>query len=246
MDGGDKSDRGTVDLDPGIYSRGISQDKPWEKCLLKGHVLGGEHTRGITQLTMTRDTSRRETLAVIDGKIHVFHLNSTPEDNSSFIVVGDEAHPVVDSSLYSNPSVVLPTIKSLEDITILPMLPRFASQDILVSVKDPSPHFLGRSGITFIIRIKSESLQSLSLSSPVWILDYKFRSVSDLENLDLSSAVRFNARQYLSENWVERLIQKDLSDPIFIQHWKRRVGESLQEYPEGSEKMPFSVRKQEM
>src|SRR5690606_38224669 len=106
--------------------------------------------------SLTRITQRLETWAVIDGKIILFHINSHPDNEGSYIVLGDHKHPLLDP-LFSQPrALLLPPIESLDDLSYLAMpasgSPRY--QDLLFSVKTPSP-FMGADGITFVVSISS-------------------------------------------------------------------------------------------
>ncbi len=111
--------------------------------ILTGKLLAGRITNGIlAQLELTSIDHRYESLALIDGKLTLFHLNTKEEDASSYLQLGSEKTPLVDILL--NAEVNFPEIKSVDDISIATGPATADGQLVLVSVKTQRHEPLGQ------------------------------------------------------------------------------------------------------
>lgn len=218
-----KSHRSDTDLEPGIYVRGPKQT--WDHALIKGNVLGRENSSGLMQLNLNKSTSRLEAWAVVDGKIVFFHVGTTPGDEGSYIVLGDERSPLIDPlQPVAMNSVNIPPIHSLDDVTVSVLEPNGypRGQNLLFSIKNPYSPYKEMDGLSFVVRLQGGSHHHsvLDLEYPATVLDFKFHNLGDLE--DLMAVKGFYSLNYFSKAGTEKL-----DDSLAVKVWKRQLRENV-------------------
>ena len=214
-----KSDRNDTELEPGIYVRGPKQT--WDHALIKGNVLGRENSSGLMQLNLNKSTSRLEAWAVVDGKIVLFHVGTTPDDEGSFIVIGDERSPLIDplQPMVMN-SVNIPLIRSLDEVTVSIQEPNGypRGQNILFSIKNPHSPYKDMNGLSFVVRLQggSHNFSVLDLEYPATLLDFRFHDLSSLEDL-------IAVKGFYSTNYFSKIGTEKRDDPTLVKVWKRHL-----------------------
>ena len=217
-----KSNRNDTELEPGIYVRGPKQT--WDHALIRGNVLGRENSSGLMQLNLSKSTSRLEAWAVVDGKIVLFHVGTTPDDTGSYIVLGDERSPLIDplQPVVMN-SVNIPPIRSLDDVTVSIQEPNGypRGQSIMFSLKNPYSPYKEMDGLSFVMRLQGgdHHYSVLDLEYPATLLDFRFHNLGELEDL---TAVK----GFYSVNYFSKIGTEHPDDPLAVKVWKRQLREN--------------------
>lgn len=217
-----ESHRNDTELEPGIYVRGPKQT--WDHALIKGNVLGRENSSGLMQLNLNKSTSRLEAWAVVDGRIVLFHAGTAPENEGSYIVLGDERSPLIDplQPVVMN-SVNIPSIQSLDDVTVSIQEPNGypRGQNILFSIKNPHSPYKDMDGLSFVVRLQggNHNFSVLDLEYPATLLDFRFHDLGNLEDL-------IGIKGFYSLNYFSKIGTEKRDDPKAVKVWKRQLREN--------------------
>ena len=112
-----ESNNGASERAPGIYVAGSTGE--WLP-LIQGKVLRGGGVQGVlSQLSLTEHTQRYESLAIVDGQLHLFRA---AEGDQVFetVQIGNTKNPIRDPVTSEPIDFISP--KSLEEVSILSLI----------------------------------------------------------------------------------------------------------------------------
>lgn len=191
----------------------------WELAI-QGQLLAGQTSQGIlAQFELTKRSGRYESAAVKDGRLVFFDLMSRASDPSTWIQIGGE-QGVSPRDLFSHADFDLDLIKSLSDVSVVPLELGVSGQAVLVSVKQKSP--LG-DGISFVLFLKDKSRNSdakIELASGAVIIDYQFRTDAQLQNIIFGDRV-------VSELALRYHSRPRQNDPPDLHRWRENLSSVL-------------------
>ncbi len=207
----------------GIYSS-VNEDGQ-KKVIFRGNVLAGNGNEGILdQLELTTRTARNEALAVLDGKLLMFHTTSDEKDPSTFVEVGSEEHPLIDP--VTGYPIELKPIKNTQHIQIAAGPIVGDTMSILISVKQNNQY--GGTGLTFILTVEVPTKakdRSIKLLHPPYLIDINFYSSSLLAGLFIDDESRVFSRHQAQQFALPR--RDDLN---FVKQWRSDLREWLAMY----------------
>ena len=212
---------GASKREAGIYN---ADEKGGWHVMIAGNPLTGAATQGlVAQLKLSELDRRYETVAIVDGKIHIFQMLSKRDDPKTFLKLGGPEAPAID--VMSNMQVAIPDVKRLEDFVVLPLAHSNAGQLVLFSVRGISP--MG-DGVTFAAYVKAASKAAegaLELSGPLFVLDYKFQTFDQLSKLECPSA---KGQGVYSRSLLNAYLRKRSNDePPGLSGWRTTLKEFL-------------------
>ena len=207
-------DGGNEKRSDGIYA--AAEDGAWTP-IASGKVLKGRANHGvIEQFGLTKYSKRYESLAVVNGLLHLIYL---PSKRFKPIVIGSESFSPVDA--ITGQPIKLPRIASHGDINVYANMPQQGRETVLVSVKFPDGSQFD--GVSFFFMLDAnETTEEPYFIRPPTVLDYRFRSPGELATLVKAKGLyseivakslskqRGEDTQVLTE-WREGLVS---SDPI--------------------------------
>ncbi|MBL7663923.1 MAG: hypothetical protein JNM93_02230 [Bacteriovoracaceae bacterium] len=220
-----KDDEGASKRAPGIYA---SIDKDW-KLIFPGELFRDREFHGIfTQLTdISNQTQNYESLAIINGKIILFNINSNFEDENSFIDLSGKNGQL--SDLASGQQIEVLPITNSRDVTLHKINNSTKNQyTLLFSVKQNLPG-LG-TGLTFFLNLSITSKGPLATwpTVPPMVIDYKYKPLSEITSAVMPSNA--GVRLY-SENLLRRIVNPvsglKTNNP-HITEWVGKVKSALQ------------------
>ncbi len=200
---------------PGIYFQDGVGD--WIPAVL-GKVLAGDTSQGIVaEFSLTKNTGLFESVAVVDGQVVVFNIESRPDKPNSYFVIGAEGSKPVD--ILSGRPYNLPRIQSLRDVQVaLFDQETQKGQGFLVSFRNTSP--IG-TGITFAGMLKrSEPKGNVQLVGSPKILDYEFHGFQDLKALIHPDDQRAGT---IPDDALRGYITDKPDDPPVLRTWRRNL-----------------------
>ncbi|MDB5037855.1 MAG: hypothetical protein JWQ35_1383, partial [Bacteriovoracaceae bacterium] len=206
--------------EPGIYFG--DQDGNW-KLAIKGNVLAGETSQGILgEFSLSKTSGRYESIAVVDGKIILFHQRTRFENPESYIELSPKHILPVD--VFARHPFELEPIQKFQDVQASLMEEASEGQGILFSIRQKSPF---GSGVTFAAFLKKkgtdEQSSSLTLASEPRILDFNFHNYSELQRLVHLEHTKYGV---ISENVLNHYMKEQENDPPALEAWRK----SLQYY----------------
>lgn len=213
---------------PGLYVREGERGN-WGLAI-PGSVLSPKRSGGFSaQLSLTSRTQRSESIAVLNGRLTLFSVNSRADRPETLVVFGgDSGTKPVDSSTGSE--IDVPEITTLEDLSLYHKEVSVGERTIeviLVSVKSRSP--LG-TGMTFAFALDPEPNKGDDLVlryAPV-LLDWHFQDAEALSRLIVTTGTSGNSFTGLvSANALRRLAQPQEGDPVPVALWRKRIVQAL-------------------
>lgn len=206
-------------LEPGIYAQKKGSDDL--TLLLPGIVtdVGGGFNGVIAQFpNYSKNSSREETLLILDGKLILFSNQSRAENKNSYIEFGSAENPLVDgltgqtinlSALLETDSVQVHTTETANAV------------HLLVSIKQPN-HF--GTGVTFAAVLPPRNQQpegELKFLNPPTIIDYNFLNKQELQNLVPAASGTTTDMSVVSRLHLLQLSRAKSGDNPIIVEWKQ-------------------------
>jgi hypothetical protein len=170
-----------------------------------GKILMSSVVRGvIAELGIHQVDSRFPAIAISDGYLTLFTINSRAKKLDSYIRIGSERTPIIDP--LTGLPIYLAPIQSLDEVAVLAQASSSASQVVLFSVKGQGGS--GGKGITFAISMESGKYNQagIRLSQPPVLLDNVFRNEQTLAHLipNQSAVSQIYSPQHLRNLSVSR------------------------------------------
>lgn len=231
----------TSDDGPSARAAGIfvaDEQGRWHSSL-PGKILTGRLTHGIlTQLDIRTFSQRYEGIAILDGKLTIFSVNTRAADKDSFAVLGDSTYPLQD--VMHSQEVRMPAITSVEDVQIFAGRETKHGQLILISVKEKSLH---GTGVTIAVYLKAGTARDskLSLAGAPVVIDYEFQDVNKLRLLSQNAGLvngggaTGSSEGVISKLLVQSLARRAPTDPQVVALWKTELLRKLKETEQGKE-----------
>ncbi len=213
----------------GFYSRDKSGGE-W-RPVTYGKIIPSQIGPILEEFQIAKTSKRFEAIAIVDGVLKVFNVNSSPEDRNSIIELGQGQYMLFDHLTGMN--VPLPKIKSSSDVQIF--APDMAlGQDhqlVIVSIRNPDlPVEDGGYTFAFLLKVKHSTDSAMELENPPVLLDYSFHKAQDLRSLIVTND-KNQPLGVVSQMYINSISQPNKEDPRFLRDWKAR----LKKYVEGEE-----------
>ncbi|GEM_PF-2051988 len=131
--------------------------------------------------------------AIVDNRLKIFSLASRLKDPESVIELGSKGAQLLDSA--TNRVVTLPLIQDAENVNFITGEATKKGQTFVVSIKFPKKDARGN-GVTFAGFLTSKengNEESLEIASNLYVLDYKYYKVTELQNFIAAEDDRLKA-----------------------------------------------------
>jgi len=167
---------------PGLYLR---EGSDW-KSLFTGEVLF-DPRRGplFVHPNLTRFDDRGYGLTFIDGSLHLFHLDSDPNDPSTYLKIDPKV--AMAKEIGTGIKRLVPSISRFDQVSVFQgdeTIMRDGTQVVLVSMKYDGMTPLGGDGLTLALVLQAgRNQKELKLKGPPLILDYQYFPTNELAQM---------------------------------------------------------------
>lgn len=214
------------DLSPGIY--GLSKTASEPSPLVNGEVLGVSRAFNgvLAQLSMGHQTSRQESIAVVNGSIVVFSNASKADDSTSRVTIGG-AQGLLPIDPLTKVPFAIGSVDNIADINIAQRAMGARQSVVLVSLRRPSP--MGQ-GVTFGFVVDAPPMRSkasgLKLSQPPILLNFEFFSAEQLSFLfvDRSDHASSATGGVYSHILLNSFVHPKSDDSVAKAKWRETIG----------------------
>lgn len=225
-----EDESGNSQRQPGIYARSTKGD--WE-LVVSGRVQPTRTSPLVEEFPITGGLHKFESVAILDGYLTLFHIDSRPNQKSQAIQFGKDLIPFdfVTGTEFNVPRITNPKQVQTYPLPMTETLPD-SGQIIIFSVAS-DPNWNGESivdGVTFAVSVsvrtddggqllESEATVLSSMAFPKSKLGYFVGAKTDSSRVTLISQFLLGAA---SRNY------NNPSLPVFIRNWKKDVYEYRQ------------------
>lgn len=204
--------------EPGIYVQ--NESGVWSPAV-NGNLLRGSTINGIlAQLQVSSYTHRYESVAVIEGKIRVFDLQSSASDPQSYLTIGDNKAAIMDP--FTGTQVRIGAVQSVADVAVHGGNVTSTGQIVIVSIRQPN---MFGDGVTFAFKLKYPSTNQAAISTFVQpiLLDYRFIPEGQLQKFLVADPGNPAEQVVYSGNLFRAKAQGSEQDAPLVKAWRQSL-----------------------
>lgn len=208
----------------GFYARTARGN--WEK-VVTGNISLTQTGPLLSELEITRFSRRFESIAVVDGRLVIFNINSRENNPDSIVFVGEGDFQVIDPM--TNLAIPLPKIDNIQGIEVLTLDISISQSHQIVLVSIRNPHVNSENAgytIGFLVPLEETSSANMSLVTNPLLLDNEFRTSRELRSL-VAVGPSGESIGVVSKNLLSFLAREMSSDSNALKKWKANLLASI-------------------
>jgi hypothetical protein len=218
-----RTGNGPSTREPGLYRRDAATG--WQLIFAADVLLDPKAGSLLGQLEFGTLTGRYESIAIVDGKVRIFSIQSKSDDPTSFIEIGGDSVSVRDVA--SNRQFKLPRIDKVEDVSVLThMVDDDGIELVIVSVRTREFPVAGVTGITMGFAVDQQKCKDgkLLLETQPILISTEFVTP---DQLYWAISRNVNEPGFVSSEFLNSLAQPRPHDSNVLKQWRSDLHASI-------------------